>query len=92
MDLLLGVKTMQHDSIVNQVFDFRFIVVNKSRYHSKDSEINNFEFFTPKIPKIFLLQKIGEAVQNYFFFLYTDFFTVVTTVKNSFYKKGDRGI
>jgi len=83
---------MQNNFTLSQICNFRFTVVKKSRDHSKDSQINNLEFFTPKNPGIFLLQKIGEAVQNYFFFLYTDFFTVVTTVKNSFYKRGVRGI
>jgi hypothetical protein len=83
---------MQNDFTLIQIRNFGFTVVKKSRDHSEDSQINNPEFFTPKIPRIFLLQKIGEAVRNYFSFLYTDFFTVVTTVKNSFYKRGDRRI
>ena len=83
---------MQNDFTLIQIRNFGFTVVKKSRDHSKDRQINNLEFFTPKIPRIFLLQKIGEAVRNYFSFLYTDFFTVVTTVKNSFYKRGDRRI
>jgi hypothetical protein len=83
---------MQNDFTLVQIRNFGFTVVKKSRDHSKDRQINNLEFFTPKIPRIFLLQKIGEAVRNYFSFLYTDFFTVVTTVKNSFYKRGDRRI
>jgi hypothetical protein len=83
---------MQYDSKVNQVLDFKFMVVKKLRSHFRDSQINNLKFFTPKIPRIFLLQKISEAVRDYFSFLYTDFFTVVTTVKNSFYKRREGGI
>jgi hypothetical protein len=83
---------MQNNSTLSQICNFEFAVVKKSRDHSEDIQINNPEFFTPKIPKIFLLQKNGEAVRNYFFFLYTDFFTVVTTVKNSFYKRREGGI
>ena len=81
---------MQHNSKINQVLNFKFIGVKKSGYYSKDSQINNLEFLSPKNQIIFCHQKIGEAVQNYFFFLYTDFLSADMADKNSFNKEGGR--
>jgi len=83
---------MKNKSIINQILDFRFFGIKKLRDHSRDSKINNLDFLAPKIPMIFRLQKIGEAVRNYFFFLFIYFFTVLNTVNNSFHNRRDRGI
>jgi hypothetical protein len=94
---------MQYDSKVNQVLDFKFIdpskvsqelnsrftVVNKSGHHSRDSQINNPYFLSPKNHSIFWYQKIDASCRT-IFFLIADFFTVVMVVKKSFYK-GWRG-
>jgi hypothetical protein len=103
MVLLLGVKTMQYDFKVNQIIDFEFIdpskvsqelnygfsVDNKSMYHSRDSQINNLYFLSPKNHGFFWYQKIDASYRTIFFLL-IDFLSVAMVNKKSFYK-GWRG-
>jgi hypothetical protein len=94
---------MQYDYKINQVLDFKFIdpskvsqelnyglsVDNKSVYHSRDSQINNFYFLSPKNHGIFWYQKI-EAPYRTIFFLIIDFLSATMATKKSFYKEWRR--
>jgi len=76
---------LANNSKVSQEFNYRFTVDNKSGHHSRDSQINNFYFLSPKNHWIFWYQKIDASCRT-IFFLFIDFFTVVMVVKKSFYK------
>ena len=94
---------MQYDSKVNQIIDFEFIdlskisqelncelsVDNKSGYHSRDSQINNFYFLSPKNHGIFWYQKIDASYRT-IFFLMIDFLSATMITKKSFYKEWRR--